>query len=339
MNDSSQGLSRLMDVIVGSSAGAVLVAALDLGVIPLLSGHPQGLTATEVGKHLGLDQRSSTQLLTAMACMGLVVPVDGRYRASELSARHLLPGALDYIGGLAEFIHTRSWDQLGRLSDHLRGSAGRAEDQETLYDPGDEALRRFWSGVHPLSRAAGHALPRLLGLSGGRRLLDVGGGTGGFASGFCQSLNDSRATVFELPFVAEIARSSIDREHMGHAVDVVAGDFFVQDLPSGHDTVALVNVLHNWGPEQVAELLTKCHKALDPGGTIAIVEHLVPAAEPESVTSALVGLLMVIQTEEGRTYTAEEHLSTLSAAGFTDARAEPFPGQAIASHVVIANRN
>ncbi|GAA3667329.1 hypothetical protein GCM10022224_034400 [Nonomuraea antimicrobica] len=87
MSDQSQGLSYLMDLIIGSSAGAVLAAAIDLNVVPVLSSHPERLSAAELGKVLNLDERSSSQFLTAMACLGLVMAEDGRYRVSELSSR------------------------------------------------------------------------------------------------------------------------------------------------------------------------------------------------------------------------------------------------------------
>jgi 3-hydroxy-5-methyl-1-naphthoate 3-O-methyltransferase len=201
MREKSHGLSYLMDLIIGSSAGAVLAAAVDLDVFPLLSSRPEGLTSAELGENLDLDQRSCAQLLTSLACLGLVVTVDDRHRPSELSASHLLPEARDYLGGYVGFVHKRSWEPWGRLTDHLRGSvrpAGWGDGQETVYVPDDEVLRRFWSGIHPASRAAGRALPGLLEMSGQRRVLDVGGGTGGFAIGLCQSA-DATATARASP--------------------------------------------------------------------------------------------------------------------------------------------
>ncbi|HEX6492779.1 MAG TPA: methyltransferase [Candidatus Dormibacteraeota bacterium] len=316
-----------MQLASGFWVSSVVASAVELGIFALLDSRP-GLTADEVARGLGIGGRGTRQFLPACAALGLLTAIDGRYRNSALADRHLVPGRPEYFGGFVRFLHTREYAAMGRLTEALR------TDLPTAWDPGDErssvfaaedeSLQLFWDGAHPLSLACGEALAGALDLSAVRALLDVGGGTGGCAIGLCRRLPELRATVYELPFVADLARDRVAEAGMEDRIDVLDGDFITEsDLPGGHDAMLLSSVLHNWDPQTVATLLGKCHRALEHGGVVVVAEAILDDAGAGPVGAARMGLTMLVETLGGRSYTESEHRAALAAAGFVDVRAVP----------------
>ncbi len=335
----ARDLPTLMQLTSGFWVSNVLASAVELGVFALLDSRP-GLTADGVARRLGISGRGSRQLLPACAALGLLAAADGRYRNSALADRHLVPGRPGYFGGFVRFRHAREYAAWGRLTEALRTDLPTAwdpgDERATVFAAEDESLRLFWEGAHPLSLACGEALAGALDLSGARALLDVGGGTGACAIGLCRHLPELRATVYELPFVAELARVRVAEADMEERITVIDGDFLAADLPAGYDTVLLSSVLHNWDPASVATLLGKCHRALEPGGTVIVTELILDDAGAGPPGAALMGLNMLVETLGGRSYTESEHRAGLAAAGFVDVRAVPL--EVMQANLALAGR-
>jgi 3-hydroxy-5-methyl-1-naphthoate 3-O-methyltransferase len=333
-------VARLMQLASGFWVSNVLAAAVELGVFGLLDSRP-ALSADEAAQALGIAARGVRQLLPACASLGLLAAEDGRYSNSALADRHLVPGRPGYFGGFVRFRHAREYAAWGRLTEALRTDLPTAwdpgDERASVFAPEDESLRLFWEGAHPLSVACGEALARALDLSATRTLLDVGGGTGACAIGLCRHLPELRVTVYELPFVAELARAKVTEAGMEERITVVDGDFLAEpDLPAGHDTVLLSSVLHNWDPATVATLLAKCHRALLSAGTVIITELILDDGGAGPPGAALMGLDMLVWTLGGRSYTESEHRAALAAAGFVDVRAVPL--EVIPANLALAGR-
>ena len=336
---SSADLPALMQLASGFWVSNVLASAVELGVFALLDARP-GLTADEVARGLGIAGRGTRQLLPACAALGLLVATGGRYRNTILADRHLVPGRPQYFGGFVRFLHAREYAAWGRLTEALRTDLPTAwdpgDERATVFAAEDESLRLFWEGAHPLSLACGEALAGALDLSDARALLDVGGGTGACAIGLCRHLPELRATVYELPFVAELARARVAEADMEERITVVDGDFLAADLPAGYDTLLLSSVLHNWDPASVATLLGKCHRALEPGGTVIVTELILDDAGAGPPGAARMGLDMLVWTLGGRSYTESEHRAALAAAGFVEVRAVPL--EVMQANLALAGR-
>jgi predicted O-methyltransferase YrrM len=316
-----------MQLASGFWVSNVLAAAVELGVFALLDSRPQ-LSADEVASGVGIGGRGARQLLPACAALGLLVTTGGRYSNGPLADRHLVPGRPGYFGGFVRFLRTREHAAWGRLAEALRTDLPTAWDPDderaSVFAAEDESLRLFWEGAHPLSLVCGEALAGALDLSTARGLLDVGGGTGACAIGLCRHLPELSASVYELPFVAELARAHIAEAGLEDRITIVDGDFLVEpELPGGHDAVLLSSVLYNWDPTTVGTLLGKCHRALAPGGTVIVTELVLDDSGAGPLGAALMGLNMLVDTLGGRSYTESEHRAALAAAGFVDVHAVP----------------
>ncbi len=101
---------------------------------------------------------------------------------------------------------------------------------------------------------------------------------------------------------------------------LVGGDFF-EAVPAGADLHLLKQIVHDWDDERATRLLQNCHRALAPGGTLLLVEMVVPADNRPSPAQAMdLNMLVVLG---GRERTEEEYRQLLRAAGFRLERVIP----------------
>jgi ubiquinone/menaquinone biosynthesis C-methylase UbiE len=151
-------------------------------------------------------------------------------------------------------------------------------------------------------------------------LLDVGGGSGAYDIELCRLYPHLRATVYDLPFVAEIAARKISEAGVSDRIQTIGGDFFAEDdFPAGHDAVLLSMILHDWSVPKNRKILRKCYQALPTGGAVIISELLVNDDKTGPAPAALMSLNMLIETE-GRNYTPAEYAAWLEEIGFRDMR-------------------
>ena len=100
----------------------------------------------------------------------------------------------------------------------------------------------------------------------------------------------------------------------------MAGDFYADELPGGHDLAMLSAIIHQNSPEENVDLFRKVFNALVPGGRIVIRDHVMEPDRTEPKDGALFAVNMLVNTEGGSTYTCEEIRSWLEEAGFANVR-------------------
>src|SRR6516165_2993072 len=113
--------------------------------------------------------------------------------------------------------------------------------------------------MHGFGQLSSPAVVSAFDLSGFRHLVDLGGATGHLAVAACRRYSNLRATVFDLPGVLPQAREVIaTATDVAGRVDVAAGDFFVDPLPSA-DLYAVGRILHDWSEDRIRRLLATVH--------------------------------------------------------------------------------
>jgi 2-polyprenyl-3-methyl-5-hydroxy-6-metoxy-1,4-benzoquinol methylase len=154
---------------------------------------------------------------------------------------------------------------------------------------------------------------KALDLRGVMRALDLGGGPGTY--GIELAKRGIEVTLFDLPDTVEIAREMIQKAGVKN-ITCRGGDFHFDDIGKGYDLVLLSQVLHSHGPLESLALLGKVCDALNPQGTIAIHEFALAEDRASPVLGALFSVNMLVNTAEGRSYTAREMKGWLSKTGF-----------------------
>ena len=103
-------------------------------------------------------------------------------------------------------------------------------------------------------------------------------------------------------------------------VELIAGDFYHDDLPGGCDLALLSAIIHQNSPEQNLELYRKAYRALDPGGMLLIRDHIMDESRTWPPEGAMFAINMLVNTRGGDTYTFQEVEQGLKEAGFTNVR-------------------
>lgn len=274
-------LYRIRD---GAYAADLLIAAVaEFDLFSWLDANGR-TTSTDICSSLGLAQRPADVLLTLCAAHGLVerdVRAGDAVELSALGRTHLSAGSpfdlRAYYRSLAERPAVRELADVLRTDHQAAWASARPADTGS----GDAD----WSGrlgdtsfaerITAAMDARGAFLaPRLAAAIRDlpiRAVLDVGGSSGIYATAVLETRPEARGTVFERPPVDVAARTLIDARGRAGRLDVVTGDMFVDNLPTGHDAHLYSQVLHDWDAARVEQLLTASFASLAPGGWL--VDH------------------------------------------------------------------
>jgi predicted O-methyltransferase YrrM len=330
----------LMELTAGLWASKTLAAAVELDLFDLLAGSA-GLTAAEIAEARGLDLRPAELLLTGCASLGLLTRQDDRFVSAPIARDYLVRGGRYYFGDYVAMLDRHNYPGWMRLGDAVRRNRPTTWDPDekpSLFDPDDPTmLETFWAAMYSLSSYTARQLGEAYDFSRVRRLLDVGGGVGAFAIELCWRYADLRATVFDLPFVCDLARARIASAGLADRIACVGGDFFVDErLPEGHDAILLSLVLHDWSETEDLEIVRKCVAALDDGGVVMIAELLLDDDKTGPAPAALMGLAMLVETVGGRNYSGAEYARWLREAGCEEVTVVPFDG--LGANAVVVGR-
>lgn len=287
---------RILEDLFGLLAHRVLVALCEVGVPEALDGP---MTVTELARRTGSDVERLEPILRWAATSGWV-RIDRRGRVRPTRSTPFLRA--DHPGGW------RAW------IDFAGGAEVVAAVQALGAAPGGDPFvvangRPFfdWMAAHPdrwatfdAAMAAGarmHALTLAAALdwAPADRICDVGGGTGALLAGLLELLPGASGTVLDLPGV--VARS-VDHPRL----EAVAGDMFAE-VPPGHDTYLLVNVVHDWGDDDAVRVLETCATAAGAARIVVVDNDRPVMPEPGIATGS--DVLMAALTPGGRERDAE----------------------------------
>ncbi|MFO7654890.1 MAG: methyltransferase [Candidatus Krumholzibacteriia bacterium] len=312
---------RIDALMTGYQDSAILLTAGALGVLAALGdpqrpGHPgPGRTAVELARARQLDPRALEVLLLALVPAGVLERGDdGRFRLREDVAPLVLPDGEGSMAAILEhnFHLMKRWahlDSVVRTGEPVPREEGKRPPEE---------LRAFILGMKDISIRSSAEVADVVDLSGGLRLLDVGGGPGTASITFARRFPDLHCVVFDLPEVVPIARDEIAAAGLEHRIDVVAGDFHTDRLGHGFDVVYLSNIIHSLSPAETGKLFAHAAHALNDGGRIVVKDFFLDDSRTEPAQAARFAVNMLVGTREGKSYTWTETRMVLEAVGFGD---------------------
>jgi demethylspheroidene O-methyltransferase len=152
-----------------------------------------------------------------------------------------------------------------------------------------------------------------------QRLLDVGGGEGRFVAALAQRAPALDLTLFDLPPVADLARTRLAGLGLADRVRAVGGSFFDDPLPTGADIVTLVRVLFDHDDEHALAILKAARAALAPGGTVLVAEPMARTPGAHAMGDAYFGFYLLAMGR-GQARSVADFRALLTAAGFVGFR-------------------
>ena len=313
--DSKLDRGQILQSAAGFRFACVLGAAAELDLFTLLGD--AALSAEHLAGQLKTNLRATTILLDALAALGLLdkqehhysVPAELRPLLAADSPESILPMILHQMNLV------RNWSQLARV---VKSGEPAVHQPSIRGAEGDRAA--FIGAMHAISAPMADPLVARLGPPQFRHLLDVGGASGTWTLALLRGSPGGRATIFDLPDAVEQARSRMAETGFLDRVSFAAGDFYDDDLPGGADLVWLSAIVHQHSREDSRELFEKIHAALVPGGRLLIRDIVMEPDRVRPVDGALFAVNMLVATAQGGTFTFDEFVEDLHAAGFVDVK-------------------
>lgn len=144
-------------------------------------------------------------------------------------------------------------------------------------------------------------------------LVDVGGGEGAFIARILAAHPALKGILFDQPAVVAHAHDRLDEAGVSDRCQVVGGNFF-EAVPEAGDAYLLKWILHDWDDQDAIAILRSCRRAIRPGGTLLVVEHLI-GPNNAGREGKFMDLNMMVITG-GVERTREEFEAVFDAAGF-----------------------
>ena len=181
-------------------------------------------------------------------------------------------------------------------------------------------MRAFIGAMEVVGQTLAPRIVSLVGISGARRLLDVGGASGIYTIAFLEAEPRMQATLFDLPPVIDIAHERLTAAGMLDRVTLVAGDYRIDPLPAGHDLAFVSAIIHQNSPAENVAMFRNIFNAIKPGGRIVVRDHILSPDRTHPKPGALFAVNMLVGTEGGNSYTETEIHDVLEQAGFVSVR-------------------
>lgn len=284
----AQELARLWG---GFRAARVVLTANNYEVFEHLRS---GKTADQVARILRTDWRATEILLDALASLGLLAKKGTTYRNSTMTNSFLVKSSPFYQGDMLRHADTL-WESWSGLDTVLKtGLPNRTAPRN------HEA---FIKAMHNNASVRADEVVSAVSLRGVKRALDLGGGPGTYSAALAR--RGVHVTLFDLPNTIAIARELL-RLPRGAKLDFLEGDFHINDIGQGYDLVLISHVFHSFSAEENQVLLKKVRRALNPGGKVAVQEFFLEKDHSAPASGALFSVNMLVNTDEGRSYSTEE---------------------------------
>jgi len=303
------GILRLGNAFCDAQA---LLTAVELDLFGQL--HKGPATLEEIRTGLGLHGRGLHDFLTLLTSLGLIELRDGRYSNAEGSDKYLVREVPTYIGGFLMRSSRNLYPAWGKLDQALRTGEKQSGGEFLALTKMPGLLKQFIGMMDALTTQLAPELSAAVDWSGFRTLLDVGGCRGNLAAQLVKAAPHLEGHVFDLPPMEPFFDENVNELGLTGALTFHGGSFFDQPLPPA-DVVVIGHVLHDWDESQRAFLINKAFEAVNPGGALLVYDRMLDDSE-NLVENLVISLDMLLVTDGGSEYPAEEIHRVARAAGF-----------------------
>lgn len=310
---------RLQEIVQAYSQSAALMAGVELGLFTAVSGGAG--TIAEIAAAIDLSETNAERLVTACHAMGLVARHQGRFRNADDVERFLVEGGRSYAGPWMLFTKPR-WTEWGRLAEHLRSRPQRVLGMYEGFTVAD--ARRYHAATYSIGMGAGRRFVRQVDLSGRRKLLDLGGGSGAYSINAALAHPSIEAVVFDLAPVTVVAGEFIASHGVSDRVATQAGDFTKDPLPTDADVAVMASNLPQYSRDIIAQVIARTFAALLPGGEMHLIGEMLDNDRAGPIGPAIWGLSEAIAGSTGLAHSQADCIGYFERAGFTDVAADVF---------------
>lgn len=308
---------QLFDLCSGFVYSQVLASCVELDLFESLAEGPQH--RDWIARHAGLDTEPADVLLRSAVSLKLL-----EERGENTYGLGIHGAALRANPGVTSMVQHHAFFYRD-LKDPVALLRKDKDQSDTLlsafwdytHNDADEASQAHYSELMRASQTmVAEQIIESYPLRAYQRILDVGGGDGTFLRSVAQAAPDLDRVLFDLPAVVE--RYKREPDAAPRPIECHGGNMFSDALPTGADIISLIRVVHDHDDEEALSLLTRCHAALPPGGSILLAEPMAVERVGDPASDAYFGFYLQAM-RRGRPRTPTELKDLLERAGFVRA--------------------
>ncbi|HVU87005.1 MAG TPA: class I SAM-dependent methyltransferase [Pirellulales bacterium] len=324
----------VLDLLEAFRRSKVMFAAVSLGLFDAIEAGAH--TVDDLAQKLRADASALARLLDACVGLALLNRTDSQYENTPAASAYLTSHSPRRMTGYIGYSNAVMWKLWAHLEDAVREGGHRWKQAYGWEGPifshffrTEEAKREFLMGMHGFGVISSPQVVAAFDLGRYRHLCDLGGATGHLAIAACERYPNLRATVFDLPEAASLAREIVSESSVPDRIAMASGDFFADALPEA-DLFALGRILHDWSEDKILKLLMRIFDRLPSGGALLIAEKLL-AEDKRGPRWAQMQDLNMLTCTEGRERTLAEYTALLRQVGFSEVagRVTPSPLDAV----------
>lgn len=258
--------NELLELAIGYQKSQVLFSFVEMEIPKILN--EKNLSAKQLAEKLSIETIAMERFLNACVVAGLLEQENGSYKNTSLVEYFLVKGSEFYLGGQIKRYQNRSYPMWENLTEKLKTWKYGEINSETPdeEDQGADSMTE----QHNLALLHGYALAKAFDFSKHKRVLDLGGGTGAMSIGLCESSENLRVAVFDLPENVEKATEFISKSNLQNRIETVGGDITKDELPEDFDIALLANLVSVFDVKTNKRLLADIYKKLPENGVCIV---------------------------------------------------------------------
>lgn len=302
------------EICSGFLKARILLTAAEIDLFTILKDSPK--SAREICESNGFNERGLTILMDALVSMGLLNKnAHCIYSVDDSICLLLCKNSPDSF--LPMVLHrARMWNTWSNLTEIVKTGSGLSFLEKKKRS--QEDMEAFIGAMHAIGAQKAETLADKLDLGRFRKMIDVGGASGTYIIGFLRKNRNLRATLFDLPEVIPMARRRIESGGLSERVDLIAGDYNVDQFPPDHDLALLSAVIHINSREANRSLYSRLFQSLQPAAAILIRDFIMDDSRTSPADGAIFAVNMLVATKAGNSYTFKEVCEDLIVSGFVN---------------------
>ncbi len=292
----------------------------------ILESRNKGLTLEEIGAKIKMPIYGIRVLLESGLGIGLVIRNDDKYTLTK-TGYFILNDELTKVN--LDFSHDVCYKALFHLEESIYNEKpeGLKElgDWNTIYEGLSilpETIKKSWFDFdHFYSDNAFQLALPLIFKNNPKKVLDIGGNTGKWATACVKYNSEVKVTIVDLPGQVGMAKKNIEEQGLSDRITFFETNLLDENqaLPKGYDAIWMSQFLDCFSEKEIISILTRCHDAVDDDGFIYILEPFWDKQEFEAGAFSLQQTSLyftAIANGNSQMYDSEVFLRCVEAANF-----------------------
>jgi SAM-dependent methyltransferase len=307
--------SPIIETTFAFSQSCALLAAVELEVFTWIG---RGMnTASVIAEHAHASEQALTRLLNILCAMNFLQHTPQGYALTPVSAQFLDKEKPSYLGDVAKQVRNE-WDTWIDLTKAIQtGHSLRCINQEPL---GGHFFAEMVDYLFPIVYPVMNAICKRLEIGTrwhGVHMLDLGSGNAPSAIAVLQHDIEARAVAMDFECVLAKARTCAQKYGVDDRMTYQIADLEAVELPAeSYGLIFASHVFRILGPQCTQRLLEQSYRSLKAGGQLVIVETYNNPEKAEVLFPHIVSLNMLVNTQNGTTFSLQEMQEWVSSAGF-----------------------